>query len=107
MSPVPRDEALLNEKVKEWIVGSAGILRENVASYKKHKKIKVLQKWQWFSNYFKNSIINLSEHDAWAGAKSEYLASSEVKETQVEMGLEPDELPQISVRHPRKSGDPA
>lgn len=67
--PLPRNEKLLNEKVGKWIDDCLKIIEENINTFETSKNSKLLQKWQWFSDYFNNSIASLSENDSWTGAK--------------------------------------
>jgi len=57
----PLDKKHLNEVIQNWIRDSSEIINEKINLYNSQGNIKVLQKWLWYQNYFKNSIINLSE----------------------------------------------
>jgi hypothetical protein len=70
----PRNEELLNKVIKDWIIDCSMIIDKKINSFSSKSTImKPLQKWWWFSDYFKNSIISLSENDNWTGANSQFL----------------------------------
>ncbi len=68
-----RDEKILDEKVKEWISNSVNIIKQNINLYNEDENLKILQKWQWFRNYFYSMITSLSENDKWTGVTLECL----------------------------------
>lgn len=61
---------LFKEKRKLWIENSTKIINERIRDYRlDEKNIKLLQKWAWFSNYFRSSIDSLKTcHPCWFDA---------------------------------------
>ncbi len=51
----PLDQRHLDKVRQDWIEDSSKIINEKISLYNNNPKI--LQKWGWYHNYFKNSII--------------------------------------------------